>query len=278
SSIVATISESDGDIGRLNWHSGNNRQIRPQILHRSTVTEYSAQYQPGTDLIAFISSRSGSNQIWLGGPAPRQLSKLAENKLAVDTFIWSLDGQSIFYLANHQLQLLNLNGQTVPLNTPFKILKLYQQIDSQRLLLNVLDGQRPKLLIFNINTGQQQVLYDGHPHWAQLSDNHDVFITDEDKHFNQVIQGVMQPMQQLEAIRAWAKFYFLKNPQTQQNQLLIFDEDNTLWVYDLASKRNNELLKIDKSIKHIDSIDLEHQRLLFSKIVSAKREVVMFSK
>ena len=266
SNIVATMGESDSDIGRLDWRTST----QTEILHRSTVNEQSAQYQPGGELIAFLSSRSGSNQIWLSGPQPRQLSQLLENKSPVDDFIWSSDGKSIVYLANHQLQLLNLNGKTTSLDTPFKILKLYQQLDNQQLLLSVVDGKKAKLLIFNINTGVQQTLYNGYTRWAQLSDNHGLFMADEDMQLNHVTKGIKQPIEQLRSIKTWAQFYY------QQNQLLIFDEDNTLWVYNLAQKRIKPLLKIDKSIKHIDSIDLKRQRLLFTKIVSSKREVVMF--
>lgn len=116
----------DTDIGEVQWDtSGDTAHLN--IINRSILIEKNALYQPSGDKVAFITDKSGTRQIWLSeqtNGVTRQLSHLLADKSDVEAFIWSQDGNLIVYTARRQLQLLNLDGQTQSLATPFKVLEI----------------------------------------------------------------------------------------------------------------------------------------------------------
>jgi len=286
SRIIAAMGTYDMDIGSLQWQLDPDNATKKEqftfsteIIHRSILPERNAQYQPNGEQIAFISRRSGSNQIWLapqsvdnqtGENQALQLSHLLADKSDVKTFIWSIDGKFIIYIARRALQLLNLDGQTHTLSTPFKVLDIYQRLAGERLLLSVIHEKKVKIISFDINSGEYQELYVGSNKWAQLTHDEVLYVTNEKNLLGQVINGEIQDVKGLEGVKSWARFYY------RDDQLVILDDDNKLWLYDTKSQIKSLLLEAKDSFKLISDIDLDNHRLLFSKGISAKKEIVMF--
>lgn len=271
-SIVASIGIFDTDIAEIRWSTASDK---PDLttLNRSILADREALYQPAGDKIAFISSRTGTRQIWLTDTSQgktKQLSRLLPDKYDVESFTWSQDGQLIIYAAGRQLQLLSLNGETQTLATEFKVLDIYQYLKSQKLLLSVILQQQVKTISFDINTKQYEVLYSGQIRWAQLSDTNELFITDDDMHFNQVTNGTIQRVPELADVKAWANFIH------KEGLLFVLDEDKNLWQYDLVKQSKKLLLNPIDDMKYMTDIDFKNKRLLATQIISSRKEIVMF--
>jgi Tol biopolymer transport system component/DNA-binding winged helix-turn-helix (wHTH) protein len=89
----------------------------------STRNDYEGEYSPDGNRIAFISTRSGSPQLWIcdrEGGSPRQLTELAD--AAISGHFWSPDGKSIGFeaaLETHSaIYFVNVEtGEIHPLST-----------------------------------------------------------------------------------------------------------------------------------------------------------------
>lgn len=269
--IVASLGVYDTDVGEIKLD--NNPTFKVNTIARSILAEKKAQYQPSGDKVAFISGRSGSNQIWLFDPQKdknQQLSLSSNDKADVDSFIWSQDGQLIIYGANNKLHLLNLDGQSQVLPLPFKVHNIYQTLDNHNLLLGIVDNQQMKVIIFNINSRQIQNLYTGAVHWAQLANDNTLFISDHKLQFKQITNEQELTIQTLEDITAWSDFIL------RENLLTILDNNQRLWQYDIKSQSKSLLFKLKENVNRISDVDLEKKQLLVSQVVAARKEIVVF--
>lgn len=271
-SIVASLGVLDTDIAEVQWNAASHK---PNLttLERSILTDKEAVYQPSGDNIAFISSRTGSRQIWLtekNQDKAKQLSHLLPGKYDVDSFVWSLDGQLIIYAARRQLHLLSLDGQTQMLDTPFKVLNIYQYLNNQKLLLSVILQQQVKTISFDINSKQYEVLHTGQIRWAQLTKDDELFISDQEMKINQIAKGIEVQVPELTDIKNWSGFIY------KEGQLFILDDKRNLWQYELTRQSKKLILKQIDNIKYMTDIDFKNKRLLATQVISSKKEIVIF--
>jgi dipeptidyl aminopeptidase/acylaminoacyl peptidase len=90
---------SDQNIWRLEVRGANRKAAEPVNLISSTYAEDSPQYSPDGKSVAFVSLRSGSNEIWVcrnDGSNPVQLTSLG----STGSPHWSPDGRSIVFDSN----------------------------------------------------------------------------------------------------------------------------------------------------------------------------------
>ncbi|NQZ09462.1 MAG: PD40 domain-containing protein, partial [Algicola sp.] len=264
--IAATMGTLDLDVAQIDFA----QQANEHIINRSTVEDYYAQYQPDGDKVAFISGRGGSHQIWLAGPQPIQLSQLP-GSISPRAFVWSEDGQSMVFLANKSLYWLNLDGQTQPLDTPFDVAEIYQSVTQNQLLLSVFSQQQRKIVLFNTKTAEQKVLHIGYALWAQRSTSSELFIIDDNHQLLQINNGKSQPLQAFVDLKVYGQFFV-------KDGLLIAHAKGDLWSYDLVNKKRVELIEGIDGISYLTDIDLNNQRLLHSRLISTKRNLVMFNR
>jgi DNA-binding winged helix-turn-helix (wHTH) protein len=71
---------------------------QPQPLHPSSGSERDPAWSPDGRRLAFVSDRTGSDQVWVAidGAAPRRVTEVESS--AVESPQFSLDGESVFYL------------------------------------------------------------------------------------------------------------------------------------------------------------------------------------
>jgi dipeptidyl aminopeptidase/acylaminoacyl peptidase len=86
--------EQNRDIWVLDTRSGDVLQFT-----NAPKSDASARWAPTGMKLAFISDRSGTNQIFLFSPAGGDALQLTEGKNAVQSFEWSPDGKRIAFLA-----------------------------------------------------------------------------------------------------------------------------------------------------------------------------------
>lgn len=278
-SVVATMVILDVDIGQYRWPT-KNRAAQQTILHRSIVQDLHARYQPQGQQIAFLSNRSGTEEIWLGeGQQLRQLSNFGGNG-EVSSFVWSKDGRVLVAAVKKQLQLLGLDGQVQIFDAPFKVVNVYQWVNQRQVLLGVIESvkegektkQQRKVVLFDIGSSKYKQLHAGYTQWAQLDGAGTLYFTDQKTQVMQLKDGKAEPVQGMEEVRAGRRFIY------QSGQLVMLNRSKTLWLFDTSRKKLTTLL-IPKPIDRfweIDDIDFERGQLLYTWLGSARKEIVLF--
>lgn len=251
-----------------------------QTIHHSTAMDYQAKYQPQTANISFVSDRSGEQQIWF--TEKDQLKQLShfETNTHINSYIWSLDGQSLALTIKGKLQLLTLDGQAQLITTSFKVLDIYQWIDNQKVLLSIIEqasdvnqNQQRKVVLFNINTGEHEVIFQGFSHWAQLDNDKSLYYTDWDKTlhlYRDNLSKIFQPT----ADTAFSSGFVLKN-----GQLVLFGQGK-IWRYQFEKRllSSIETSSSSKSLGSLSDIDYTNKRVLFSVFKNARKDLVMFQR
>ncbi len=273
-SIIASMGVVDLDISQLKWKTDTSPIAKPdsnqQIVHRSIFNEQNAQYQPGGDKIAFTSRRTGSEQIWLGsGQTLSQLSNLSDNSY-IDSFEWSTDGQLIAAVSNKQLHLLNLDGDLQKIKTPFEVLEVFQWLDQQQLLLKVLEDSQIKVVVYGLTDESVNTFYKGDVNWAQLSDKNILFVSSYERKLWRINNNKKYSVEALSNIRISGRFFY------DNQQLILLSKTSEVWRYQLDRQKAYLVFSAVDDINMLSDSDFASKRILFSKIISAKKEIVMF--
>lgn len=278
--IIANMIFQDLDLVELQWPAtykienpkiqSNQSTLNTRVLHRSTVSEFSAQYQPKGQDIAFISQRSGSKQIWLardGNKKAEQLSDFSGNGL--ESFRWSKTGDAILVVANRKLYLLSLTGEKQQLMTAFDVVDIYQVTEQNHLLLSIVEKENIKIALFNMTTTDFQVLYQGDSYLAQLTNENILYVIDEKNKFKKVTQDNEEHISELADLDIMSIFY------RHNVGLLLEDSDSNFWRYNLVKKTKEIILPKLDDVYQITDVDLNNRRLLFNRITTSSREVVL---
>ena len=234
------------------------------------LVNFSAQYQPQGAGIAFISQRSGSKQIWLtrdGATKAEQLSNFNGN--VRNHFRWSATGDALLVVAGRRLYLLNLAGEKQQLVTPFDIVDIYQVTDTNHLLLSVVEQGNIKVVLFNMTTANFKVLYQGDIYLAKITKEQVLYVIDNQDKFKKITSGNEEYISELADLNILSMFY------RHGFGLLLEDSDSNLWRYDLVEKARKILLPELKDVDQITDIDLDNRRLLFDRLTSSSREIVL---
>jgi Tol biopolymer transport system component len=96
--LVFSRAHEDVNIYRLGLRGPGEPAGEPERLIASTRLEHSPEYSPKGDTVAFVSSRSGSGEIWLSnadGSNPRQLTSMGGPWTSDPR--WSPDGTTILF-------------------------------------------------------------------------------------------------------------------------------------------------------------------------------------
>jgi DNA-binding winged helix-turn-helix (wHTH) protein/dipeptidyl aminopeptidase/acylaminoacyl peptidase len=280
-SIIAAMGTFDPDIGQLSWNSIEGSQkpedivTKQQMLARSTVNEYGAKYQPHGSQIAFISNRGGSSQIWLLNSAdanspPNQLSYFPADK-EVNSFVWSPDGSLIIVNSGRGLNLLELNGELTPIKRPVDVVDIYHASGESQLLLKVIENNQYAIKLFNFDSHDLKTLYIGASQEALLTDLGDLFIIDDKLQLNQLVDDSLLPIADFKETKSLSLF------QGENNNILVTDSHSKLWQFDVNSPSRTLYLASDKKMGRVSDILLNKSTLLFSKMVSFKKEIVLLN-
>ena len=96
--LVFSRAQSDSNIYRLGLRGPGEAGGEPERLIASTRLDNNPEYSPKGDSVAFMSSRSGSTEIWLAnadGSNPRQLTSMGGPLTANPR--WSPDGTEVLF-------------------------------------------------------------------------------------------------------------------------------------------------------------------------------------
>lgn len=274
-SIAMTLGKVDRDIFEIEWLSqqsadtaGQMAKLSEKVVARSILREGNAQYQPNGNAIAFFSERGGSRQLWLkDGDHLTQLSNF-EPSLSLELFVWSPNGKQLALLTEKQLFLSDVNGDIQSIDLNFRAIKLFQWTQDDRLLMSIIDDKKVRLISFDINSGQYITHYQGQARWAQIY--HDrVILTEKSLKVQQLEEGVKNEIAELAEIDTWSRFY------VRGNRLFLLSTDDYFWSYDFIKKEQVMLFHYDDSSIAISDIHPDKSKVLVSRHVSARKEIVL---
>lgn len=163
SSLLAITGRKDIDIAEINVYretpapppKGLNRQQLPYpSLARATSQERHAKYQPNGELIAFISNRSGQDQIWLWqGEQATQLSHLIQQH-PISQFSWSPDGKQLAVVSRNNLNIINLAGKSQQIDAKLPLNQVLAWADDTQLFVTANTPNSDTLFKLNITTAE----------------------------------------------------------------------------------------------------------------------------
>lgn len=280
-SIVAAIGAFDSDIGQLSWDAVENANTpintvtNHQMFARSTVNEHGAKYQPQGEKIAFISNRESINQVWLSNynkssSPPSQLSYFPDDE-EVSALVWSHDGSLIIVNSGKGLTLLDLNGEYTPIKLDYDVVDIYHTIGESQLLLKVIENNKYAIKLFNFDSRHSETLYVGPSKRALLTEHGKLFVIDDKSILKQLMGDSLLPVANFQESKSLSIF------QGENNHILVGDSFGKLWQFNVDSSIKSLFLKSQEDIGTVSDILLNRKTLLFSKVISIKKEIVVLN-
>lgn len=273
--LVATYGTYDTDIAQFSLDASATSQSIKDVsqvskplpsIARSIFREKDGYFQPHGRMIAFLSERSGSNQLWLTEEGnARQLSDLAL-ETPIGGFSWSSNGQSIILAANGQLLRVSLDGKTQTLATNLVIKHLFKSTVDDTLLLTTDISGSENLVTYQSKTEKLTILAEASVEWAAMSSSGVVVYLDDNRDYWRVESNGPVKIEQLGSRGGQGRFVMAGN------MLYGVDKLNKLWRYDLDIGDYQVLRSLGENISNLS--DIKRQRVLVTQVIAAKKEVI----
>ncbi|HEX5793047.1 MAG TPA: winged helix-turn-helix domain-containing protein, partial [Rheinheimera sp.] len=192
-------------------------------LAATPFDEQDAQFQPDGEHIAFISNRSGQQELWLqqAGAAKR-----VSSGQYIRSFVWQQDGQAIWTLGAEHINKQQFAAQSQRLIPADGLEVLLQHISTSTGEFLLALNKSAQLMLIDVNRQTQQQLFSGAVHWAQLSNSGQVFIATPDSPGIKLLEnGRLTEISALQQQRLQWRFYW------RGDQLLFADKQQRIMAY-----------------------------------------------
>ncbi|ATC93819.1 winged helix-turn-helix domain-containing protein [Pseudoalteromonas tunicata] len=234
--LLATSILKNAAITHRHWQE---QQWQAKHILTSEFLERSAQFQPNGQAIAFISNRTGTEQLWLNQNTTAQNPKQLTFADPVHDYIWQADGQALWFLTAKGLYQLTLTAPEKithhPLNTA--ISDLMQHVDDKDnnwLLVKTQAGSQ--LATVNLKTADLTPLNVIDVAWAQALDaSRIIFATIKHPYLQLLSDNSTSPITELADIKLQWRFYL------RHQQLYIPDKQTRIWRYDFTKRSKVQL-------------------------------------
>lgn len=236
------------------------------VLHRSIRMEQRGTFQPNGRLVAFISRRSGQEQLWItDGVSIQQLTNFQ-----LDTRIyemnWAMDGKSIMVNANGKLVQVFLDSSIKPIPLQHSVDKLFQwDSEANTALMNVRIKGIIKFVEINLNNSELSVIRDNQVNWALKTKEGRLIYTDHMDRFWQSGPAEYQLIDELDN-QGSDKPFLVKN-----NVIYGISDELQLWSYDLNEKSFKALGKTLNDFDYLS--DINQTDILLTVLITGKKEV-----
>jgi DNA-binding winged helix-turn-helix (wHTH) protein len=265
--VVASAGGSDLDL--LLWQ---RKQQRLESIFRSHAFESQARIAPvhgnGAVQIAFVSDRSGQNEIWLAEAEQlRQLSRFS-GQVQINGMVWQADGHALLLNINDQLFKLSLDGQLDKIAVPVRLKYLHQLTSQGHLLIEYQHEFSEMLALFELRNHELQPLRAGHFDDARLDDEGSLWFTNAQfRLFRQ--KFALTASEQAEPVLADLEISAF---MLYAGQLLLSSKDGQLLQFEQQSLRPSQVAVPLPAGSWLNDAD-QHRVLLGNKI-SIKTELV----
>jgi hypothetical protein len=261
----------DSDIVLTPRHQTAQTYQNYTSFERSTRGEGHAIFQPEGELIAFLSKRSGDQQLWISdGNNAQQLTHFQ-----MDTYIngidWAKDGKSLLVSANGMLTQVFLDATQKSFSFEHLVYRLFQW-DSENntaLLVARIKGVF-KFVEYDLNNANVREITDKIILWALKSEDGRLIYKDHLGQFWQPGPAEAQLIKDLGKQKGKTKAFVLKN-----NVIFAINTENELWSYDLNSNTFKILGEVGEEVDYLTDVNQIH--FLMTVVVSAKKEIVELS-
>ncbi|GHA19821.1 hypothetical protein GCM10008090_31930 [Arenicella chitinivorans] len=263
----------DSDIGTLDLSKLEN-SLSPSIsenqitnIARSNSGDAEGVFQPGGNAIAYKSTRTGTEQLWLSdGDSLTQLTDLPLDS-RIRGFRWSTDGSRLLANVDGLLVAMPLNGTEQRIITSGPITKLfYWHSDTNMAVVNMLERGNEVFAQVDLTTGEHIKLRDSAVVWAAMSEAGQLIYLD---HKNQYWQSdVVEDVLITPLISQGSDKRFILKGET----LYGVNEDFQLWTYKLKHQEFTLLNFLPENIDYLT--DARNDLLLLTYVIAAKKEIV----
>jgi transcriptional activator of cad operon len=237
------------------------------VIERSTLGEDNAIFQPNGELIAFISERSGEDQLWITDGKGSQLISSFPNNTLIRGISWAANGKSILVNANGALTQVFLNKQQVKFSFNHPVIRLFQwnSENNTALLITSTKGVS-KFVELNLDNSEFRVITDKKITWAQKSEDGRLIYTDRQRKFWQPGPTEDKLIEPLDSQGSSKRFV------VNGDMIYGINRENSLWSYDLDNG-NFELLRVlNENVDYLTDVNETHS--LIELRISEKKEVV----
>lgn len=249
--------------------SGDERESRllPEKWD-STFADKEARFQPHGEHIAFVSDRSGEDQIWLmDNRRTWQLSQFKQGSIA--GVAWSPSGQQL--LVNHadRLLLLDLSGNIEPLTPPYYAMQLFQWSAQDEIVFSTQVNGQQRIIAWNKHTNQWREWDVPLNTWAQVDDRGRLISLDNTARlWLHEAKDSGQPTQLLSNIR--------KRFVWHNNQILAVNNQEQLVRYDTSTMQHMPYQPLDSSGLYVD--DNNGNQVLVAYLGELQQDIVELSR
>lgn len=268
SKLLASAGGTDLDLFSWQRQSG----VSQPIFH-STAFESQARIAPfaatgATDRIAFVSNRSGQNEVWLAeAEQVRQLSRFSD-QVQINGMVWQANGHALLLNINDQLFKLSLDGQLEKIALPVRLKYLHQLTSQGQLLIEYQHQFSEMLALFDLRTQKLQPLRAGYFDDARVDDEGSLWFTNAQfRLFRQ--KFALTASEQAEPVLADLKMNALI---LYAGHLLLSSKDGQLLQFEQQSLRPSQVAVSLPAGSWLNDAD-QHRVLLGNKI-SIKTELV----
>jgi len=236
------------------------------VLQRSIRREKHGAFQPNGSLIAFMSQRSGQEQLWISdGVKSQQLSNF-QLDTRIDGIHWAEDGASILVSANRKLTQVFLDSSIKPIPVFHPVEQFFQwDSEANTALMNVRIKGIIKFVEFNLNNAEFRVINDHQVKWALRTKEGRIIYTDQLDRFWQSGPAEYQLIDAL--VRQGSDKPFL----VKNNVIYGISDELQLWSYNLDEDSFRILGKTLDDFDHLT--DINQTDILLTIMITGKKEV-----
>lgn len=178
--LVAVEGGKDVDIAQIDLTNVTQAKVSEDLnslklpftsFARTKKKERNALFQPGGETIAFISNRSGRDQIWLWKNERAIKLNFATEHYGIRDFRWSPDGTEIALVSADKLTIVDLNGKVVRIKTSKPLYSILGWYSNKSFLVTIRDGESNELYKLDAETGSLAYLDIGQVENAWIVDD-----------------------------------------------------------------------------------------------------------
>jgi len=278
-SIIATQGIFDSDIAEISFDQQETKQKVPGFnqvhtpyvsIERSIFIERNAKYNPSGNMIAFVSNRSGDQQLWIKeGDTLKQLSNFKRDSIIMG-YSWAPDGSSIIVTANASLYRITLDGIIEQINIEHPIIGVYGWTKNNVILLKTRIAGDSILLQYNLNLEIIIKKITEKVNWASISPQGHIVYLDNNNQFWQLTSA--SPSSELVTGLQGKS----NNGSFVMNDEIIYsiNREGYIWSYDLKTETYQVIRKINEFVMKISDVK---SKILLTQAISSKKDVVKLS-
>ena len=244
----------------------NRLHLPFKSFSRTKKKERDAQFQPGGESIAFISNRTGRDQIWLWRDGRAQQLEFATKHYAIRDFKWSQDGTQLAIITADKLTIIDLNGKTKTLAANKPLYSIMAWYADDKFLVSLYDSGSIKLYRLDASNNELTPL--------GIKDVENAWVVDDQLFYRNSEQKTYQRL-----LTKTGKGKALPIPESRsmvlKNGYIYSVDDQTLMLnkYNLQGQFLEQVMQLKHNAWVVTDIRNDH--MLLSQFVAINHDIVL---